>query len=130
MSVEAIHVRLICVCEIVLPRRPVGVDGAWVSPVGGGGAGSVVAEADAGSAAEKIGLILRDEHGFQKNKTPIKISEILKKHNLYIQPDIQNLQKKIGIIKDHMKKNKGDVRGKRDLVRLESNLNRNKKYFS
>ena len=83
-----------------------------------------------GITAEKIGLILRDEHGFQKNKTPIKISEILKKHNLYIQPDIQNLQKKIGIIKDHMKKNKGDVRGKRDLVRLESNLNRNKKYFS
>lgn len=83
-----------------------------------------------GITAEKIGLILRDEHGFQKKKNLIKISEVLKKNNLYIQPDIQNLQKKIGTIKDHMKKNKGDVRGKRDLVRLESNLNRTKRFFS
>ena len=86
--------------------------------------------AQKGMTAEKIGLTLRDEHGWQKNKQKIKISEILKKNNAYIQPDLVNYQKKILTLRDHLKKNKKDIIAKRDIVRLESNLNKLKKYLA
>jgi len=90
----------------------------------------IVESAQKGMTAEKIGLALRDEHGFQKNKQKIKISEVLKKHNLYVQPDQANYQKKITVLRDHLKKNKKDVNARRDIVRLESNLNKLKKYLA
>ena len=63
-----------------------------------------------GMTAEKIGLTLRDEYGFQKQKMKLKISEILRENKVYIQPDLANYQKKIANLRDHLKKNKQDVR--------------------
>jgi ribosomal protein S15P/S13E len=89
----------------------------------------VVELAKKGATAEKIGLILRDEHGFQKQKQKLKISEVLKKADSYNQPDLANLQKTISNLKEHIKRNPVDTRAKRELIRIESNLQRLKKYF-
>jgi len=88
----------------------------------------IIELAQKGLTAEKIGLILRDQYGWQKEKSKIKISKILKKHNLYTQPDIANLQKKVSRLRDYIAKNKQDKRAKRDLVRLESWLKKLQKY--
>ena len=90
----------------------------------------IVEMAKKGITAEKIGLSLRDEHGFQKQKTKVKISEVLRKHNLYVSPDVTNLQKKSLVLIDHIKKNKQDKKAKRDLVRIDANLKKQKAYLA
>ena len=88
----------------------------------------IIEMAKKGMTAEKIGLSLRDEHGFQNKKTKVKISQVLREANLYVSPDIANLQKKSLILIDHIKKNKQDKKAKRDLVRIDANLKRQKAF--
>ncbi len=87
----------------------------------------VVDLAKKGLTAEKIGLVLRDQHGWQKDKTKVKISKILEKNDLYVQPDISNLEQKISSLRDHMETHKQDKKAKRELVKLEARIKKLRK---
>ncbi|PJE81639.1 hypothetical protein COU58_01715 [Candidatus Pacearchaeota archaeon CG10_big_fil_rev_8_21_14_0_10_32_42] len=79
-----------------------------------------------GLTSEKIGQKLRDE-GIHPKEYSGKISKILGES--YVNPDIQNVGKKLERIKKHYEKNKQDKRAKREKDRVFSQLRRLKKYL-
>lgn len=81
-----------------------------------------------GLTSEKIGENLRKQniHPKEHNK---KISEILKEKNIYIYPDLVNVEKKLEMIKIHYEKNKQDKRAKREVVRVSAKIRKLKKYL-
>jgi len=81
-----------------------------------------------GLTAEKIGEELRRQniHTMEFNK---KISQILKEKNIYINPDIKNIEKKLEKVKKHQEKNKQDKRAMREGGRIFAHLKKLKEYF-
>ncbi len=88
----------------------------------------VVELAKSGMTAEKIGESLRKE-GIHPKEYPKKISKILKENNLYVNPDIKNVEEKLERIKAHYEKNKQDKRAMREKDRVYAQLRKLKKYF-
>lgn len=84
--------------------------------------------ANNGLTSEKIGENLRKQgiHGKEHGK---KISKILKEKNLYENPDIKNIEKKLSGILKHLEKNKQDKRAMREKDRIFAHLRKLKKYF-
>ena len=78
--------------------------------------------------AEKIGEQLRKQ-GIHSKEYDIKISKILQDKNLYINPDLKNVEDKLKRIIEHLETNKQDKRAKRERVRVYAELRRLKKYF-
>jgi|TARA_Y100000310_G_scaffold330504_1_gene402286 ribosomal protein S15P/S13E len=78
--------------------------------------------------AEKIGENLRKEgiHPKEYNK---KISKILKDNDAYVNPDLKNVEEKLGKIREHYENNKQDKRSMRERDRIASQLRKLKKYF-
>jgi len=78
--------------------------------------------------SEKIGEILRKEgiHSSNYNK---KISVILKEKEIYDNPDLKNVEKKLEEIKKHYEKNKQDKRAMRERDRIAAKVRKLKKYF-
>jgi small subunit ribosomal protein S15 len=73
--------------------------------------------ANKGLSAEKIGLVLKDQYGIPKVQLfGIKIKEVLEKKDLYKEPTLINLEKKLKKIIDHYKKNKQDKKSERALI--------------
>lgn len=58
-----------------------------------------------------------------------KISEILRKENKYIVPDIKNIEEKLEGIVKHIEKNRQDKRALRDKDRVFAKLRRTKAHF-
>jgi ribosomal protein S15P/S13E len=87
----------------------------------------VIELAKTGLTAEKIGENLRNQglHPREYNK---KISQILKEKNLYIIPEIKNLEAKLERISIHYSKNKQDKRAMRERERILSQIRKIKKY--
>lgn len=87
----------------------------------------VIALAKTGLTAEKIGEKLRKQkiHSKEYDK---KISKILKEENLYILPDLKNVEEKFKRLEKHSKKNKQDKRALREKSRILSDLGKIKKY--
>ena len=77
--------------------------------------------------AEKIGEELRKQKIDPKEYNK-KISKILKEENLYILPDLKNMQEKFKRVEEHLKKNKQDKRALREKSRFLSDLGKIKKY--
>lgn len=77
--------------------------------------------------AEKIGEELKKQkiHPKEYNK---KISKILKENNLYISPDLKNVEKKFNKIEKHFEKNKQDKRALNEKSRIFSQIRKIKKY--
>ncbi len=88
----------------------------------------VLALAEKGLTAEKIGEKLRQE-GIHPKEQNIKISKILKEKNVYVNPDLKNVETKLERIKKHYETNKQDKRAMREKVRVFSQLRKLKKYF-
>ena len=86
----------------------------------------VIELAKSGLTAEKIGQKLRDE-GIHPKEYSKKISKIL--GDLYVNPDIKNVEAKLERIKKHLEKNKQDKRAKREKDRVFAQLRKLKKYF-
>ncbi|KHO55366.1 MAG: hypothetical protein QT10_C0002G0026 [archaeon GW2011_AR19] len=80
-----------------------------------------------GLTAEKIGGELRKQKIHPKEYDK-KISKILKEENLYILPDLKNMQEKFKRVEEHLKKNKQDKRALREKSRFLSDLGKIKKY--
>ena len=88
----------------------------------------VIEFAEKGLTAEKIGENLRQQ-GIHPKEFNKKISKILKEKNLYINPDLKNVEKKLEKIKKHYEKNKKDRRAMRESVRIFAQIRKLKKYF-
>ncbi len=77
-----------------------------------------------GMPPERIGLVLRDQHGIPKAKLlGIKIGAVLKEANLL--PDTENLvnEKKMDKLNKHLAKNKHDYTAKRSLIKQSARHN-------
>ena len=79
--------------------------------------------------AEKIGEQLR-RRGIHPKEYGVKISKILQDKNLYVNPDLKNVEEKLKRISEHSEKNKQDKRAKRERVRVYAELRKLKKYFN
>ena len=81
-----------------------------------------------GLTTEKIGEELRKQniHSKEFNK---KISHILKEKNLYINPDLKNIEAKLEKVKKHHEKHKQDKRATREKDRIFAQLRKAKQYF-
>ncbi len=85
--------------------------------------------AKSGLTSEKIGEKLRREgiHTQEHNK---KISKILKENNVYVNPDLKNVNDKLKRIQIHFEKNKQDKRSMREKDRIVSQLRKLNNYYS
>ena len=76
-----------------------------------------------GVPSDKIGLILRDQHGIPKVKTlGIKIGKILVKHKMEKSPEKANTKKKIETLRKHFATNKHDYTAQRKAVMYAARL--------
>ncbi len=87
----------------------------------------VIELAEKGLTSEKIGEELRqqDIHPQEYNK---KISNILKEKEMYVNPDLKNVEAKLQRIEEHSQKNKQDKRAIRERSRIFSQVRKIKKY--
>jgi small subunit ribosomal protein S15 len=91
----------------------------------------VIDLAKKGNSPEKIGLILRDQHGIPKSKIfGKKISQILREKNLYVNPVEKNLTVKIENLKSHFTKNKHDYSSQRKIIKHSAALRKLQKIAS
>jgi len=84
----------------------------------------VVDLAKHGTPSEKIGLILRDQHGIPKVQlvTKKKISQILDENNLDTDSEKVNITKRIDGLRKHVEKNKQDYTAKQKLTKRLARL--------
>lgn len=76
-----------------------------------------------GLSTEKIGLVLRDQHGIPKVKLfGKKISKVLKEKKFTANNEESRLSGKIGKLQRHHEKNKHDYPAKHSLVRNTAQL--------
>jgi small subunit ribosomal protein S15 len=81
-----------------------------------------------GTPLQKIGLILRDQHGIPKAKVFGKrISQILKEAGMEIPTEEDNLERKTGNLKKHIEKNKHDYPAKKSLIKNSATLTKIKR---
>ena len=80
-----------------------------------------------GETAEKIGEELRKQKIYSQDYKK-KISQILKENNLYVNPDVKNVEIKLERVKNHYKENKQDKRAMREKDRIFAQLRKLKKY--
>lgn len=80
-----------------------------------------------GLTAEKIGEELKKQkiHSKEYDK---KISKILKENDLYVIPDLKNVEKKFNRIEKHLEKNKQDKRALNEKTRIFSQIRKIKRY--
>ena len=83
----------------------------------------VIELARQGDSPEKIGLILRDQHGIPKVKMfGKKICQILKENKIDANPEYKNINKKIENLRIHAQKHKHDYIVKRRIAEYSSRL--------
>lgn len=88
----------------------------------------IVELARQGNAPEKIGLILRDQHGVPKAKLlGLRVGKILQKNKLAIDSEKKNISNKIEGLKKHSTKNKHDYTAMRKAVMYSATINRRAK---
>ncbi len=87
----------------------------------------VIELAKKGFTSEKIGLELSKEGIHPKEH--IKISKILKNKNLYVNPDLKNIEKKLNRLREHYEKNKQDKKAMRERERIAAGLRKIRNYF-
>jgi ribosomal protein S15P/S13E len=88
----------------------------------------VVELAKKGLTSEKIGGTLRKE-GIHTKEHSKKISFVLKEKNIYVIPELKNIEEKLERIKKHSEKYKQDKRAMREKNRVFSQVRKMKKYF-
>lgn len=81
-----------------------------------------------GLTSEKIGEKLRKE-GIHSQAYEKKISKILKEKDLYSNPDLKNIEKKLENLEAHYKKNKQDKKAKKQREKIHGNYRKLKSYL-
>jgi len=78
----------------------------------------------------QIGIILRDQYGIPTTKVfGKKLKEYLKEVGIERNEDLENAEKKVTNLKEHLKNNITDRSAKHKLQHAQSRLNITKKYF-
>jgi small subunit ribosomal protein S15 len=81
-------------------------------------------------APSQIGIILRDQYGIPTTKIfGKKLKAYLKELGIERNEDLENAEKKVDNLKEHLKKNITDRSAKHKLQKAQSRLNSTKKYF-
>ncbi len=88
----------------------------------------VVELAEKGLTSEKIGEELRQQ-GIHPKEYSKKISKILKEVNIYVNPDLKNVEEKLERINKHFELNKQDKRAKKERERIFAQVRKLKGYF-
>jgi small subunit ribosomal protein S15 len=92
---------------------------------------SIIADLATKNAPSKIGIILRDQYGIPTTKVfGKKLKVYLKELGIEKNEDLENAQKKVNSLEEHLKKNKTDKKAKHRLQKAQSGLNITRKYFS
>lgn len=88
----------------------------------------IVDLAKQGNSSERIGLILRDQHGIPKARTlGIKVGSIMEKNGFAKNNDKKNIVAKIENLGKHFKKNKHDYTAQRKAVMYASRVKKMEK---
>ena len=84
-----------------------------------------------GKSASEIGMILRDQYGVTKTRVfGKKLNAYLKEVGVNVNPDLDNAEKKVEGLKEHLKENITDRHAKHKLQHAQSRLNITRKYFA
>ena|SRR3989344_4545544 len=84
----------------------------------------IIELAKQGLPPEKIGLMLRDQHGIPRAKLlGVKIKKTLIEAKLWNNPETVNIANKTEFLNKHVLVHKHDYKGKRTLVRRNAQLN-------
>ncbi len=90
----------------------------------------VVAELAEKNSPSKIGFILRDKYGIPTTKVYGKrLKEYLTELKIERNEDLENIEKKVTRLKEHLKSNITDKKAKHKLQKSQSRLNKTRKYF-
>ena len=90
----------------------------------------VIAELAQKNAPSKIGLILRDQYGIPTTKVfGKKLNEYLKELSIQRNETLENAQKKVDNLKEHLKTNVTDRKAKHKLQKAQSRLNITRRYY-
>ena len=90
----------------------------------------VILELSEKYAPSQIGLVLRDQYGIPTTKVfGKKLKAYLKELGIERNEDLENAEKKVDRMKEHLKNNITDRSAKHKLQHVQSRLNIIKKYF-
>ena len=90
----------------------------------------IIAELTEKHSPSKVGLILRDQYGIPTTKVfGKKLKAYLKELGIETNEDLENAQKKVDNLKEHLKSNITDKSAKHKLQKAQSRLNITQKYF-
>jgi len=90
----------------------------------------IIVELSATYAPSQIGIILRDQYGVPTTKVfGKKLKAYLKELGINRNEDLENAEKKVDKMKEHLKNNITDRSAKHKLQHAQSRLNITKKYF-
>jgi ribosomal protein S15P/S13E len=88
----------------------------------------IVELAQKNTPPEKIGLILRDQHGIPKAKIfGKKINQVLKENEIIVHSEMNNIEKKENNLRKHFEKHKHDYYAQRKIVQHSQKINKIKK---
>lgn len=91
----------------------------------------VILELSEKYAPSQIGIILRDQYGIPTTKIfGKKLKAYLKELGIERNEDLENAEKKVDRMKEHLKNNITDRRAKHRLQKAQSRLNITKKYYN
>jgi len=90
----------------------------------------IIVELAKKNAPSKIGLILRDQYGIPTTRIfGKKLKAYLEELNIHVNEDLENAEKKVDSLKEHVKTNITDRKAKHKLQKAQSRLNITRKYF-
>jgi len=90
----------------------------------------VILELSEKHAPSQIGMILRDQYGIPTTKVfGKKLKAYLKELGIERNEDLENAEKKVGKMKEHLKNNITDRKAKHKIQHAQSRLNIIRKYF-
>jgi ribosomal protein S15P/S13E len=90
----------------------------------------IIAELAKKNSPSQIGLILRDQYGIPTtNVFGKKLKAYLKELGIERNEDLENAEKKVNKMKEHLKNNITDRNSKHRLQKAQSRLNTIRKYF-
>ncbi|MFA4960612.1 MAG: 30S ribosomal protein S15 [Candidatus Pacearchaeota archaeon] len=91
----------------------------------------IISELSEKNSPSQIGLILRDQYGVPTTKVfGKKLKKYLIELGIEKNEDLENAEKKVEKIKEHLKKNITDRKAKHKIQKAQSRLNIMKRYFT
>ena len=82
------------------------------------------------NSPSKIGLILRDQYGIPTTRVfGKKLKKYLTEQGIERNEDLENAEKKVDNLKNHLKNNRTDRSAKHKFQKAQSRLNITRKYF-